>query len=105
MPIYWTKKSVPELAGLSRQQRDEVWKATQWKFLHDWKGWVAMVLTASMALVAIELTDLIPSRAWEWPVGGVIMGVIFMIGGQVRIQLNRPHRRAYLDSSRSKEDA
>ena len=108
MRIYWTKKSVPELAGLSKQQRDEVWNATRWKHLRHWQFWAASVVWMTAVFVVMQLVDLIQGGSLATLVRMIILGAATGIGYvfvvHVGTQVRRPYMRALLESRRLSSD-
>ena len=111
MLIYWTTKSLPELAGLSKQQRREVVNATYWKAFRHWETWTAIPVATVCLLFLLDLIDQIPDGSWA-PFVKVLVIVLggFAIGvslNQVSYRVVRPHMRAFLESNRSsnEEDA
>ena len=64
MRIYWNIKSVPELAGLSKQEREQVLKAFRSKAFRHWQTWVAFVALIVWLLVVVSLVDSIRGGQW-----------------------------------------
>lgn len=116
MKIYWTLKSIPELAELTPAERTVVWYAVKrqaWAHWQTWLGAAFAVLVALSfgvaALVLIQSFGLtipgIPPRAMilgryfiaGFFCGGLVVGVAnFLINLVVASQV-RPHLRDYLD--------
>jgi hypothetical protein len=43
MTWHWSYKSLPELAGLSKDERDRIVRACRWKVLRSWRLWLLLV--------------------------------------------------------------
>ncbi len=108
MKIYWSINSIPELAGLSPNEQNKVWRSCVWKCYKHWQTWVGLVLGAAIggigAIVAIWLIpDSVPVGLIERmliiaPFGG-IGGLIL---GQIAIHQTRPYLKAYVESRKMK---
>ena len=106
MRIYWAWKSIPELAGLSKDERRRVLKATGQKQFRHWQVWAAFLaawlvlyLLADMALPA--LGDLIPFKVVRVAVSLVAMGLVVVFLRQVMVHFMRPHIREQLQREQS----
>lgn len=43
MSIYWSLKTVPELAALSRKERDRLWRSIYLETFFHWPTWLALL--------------------------------------------------------------
>ncbi len=113
MRIYWTMKSVPELAPLSKEQRKSVWHATRWKAFRHWQFWVASAAFIVWFLIIFAFLDLIlirdgtVVRIGRFFFGGIAVGIGALILNHMAIELKRPYMRRLLQSqgSRANVDA
>jgi hypothetical protein len=88
MQIYWSLKSIPELARLPSEERGRVWRAAIWKTTRRWQLWAS--------LVGVVLCVEIGRRIYD-PIGALIgAGVGSFIFAQVATHLARPYIRAVL---------
>ena len=73
MQIYWSLKSIPELAGLASAERRRAWRAACWNAYRHWQVW------ASVAGI------------------GTVIGAAFggLIHGQVLTEFARPYLRTF----------
>ena len=108
MPVYWTKKSVPELASLSKEDRERVWTATQWKAFRHWQTWLALAAIAGIFSLLPTLSGVLRDRGWSTAarvlVGGSIAGVVGLVANTVAVTMRRPHMRAEIESLKSGQD-
>ena len=49
MPIYWTLKSIPELAQLSSAELDQAWLRVYRKMFRHWQTWAGLVACGALA--------------------------------------------------------
>jgi len=97
MKLYWSCKSIPELAGLPKQKRKEVWAACHRKILPRYI-WVACIIGAVCAPAGSIIGESYFGR-----IGGIIgAGIAGGIGGliiwEVEVAVARPYIREYLSS-------
>ncbi len=108
MRIYWSINSVPELAGLSLQEREQVLKAVRSKALRHWQTWVAMVAFIVWLLVVVSQVDSIrggqSATLLSVLVGVAAVAIPALLVSHVNIQMTRPYIRALLKSSESSTD-
>lgn len=93
MKIYWTLKSVPELAELPAADRREIWQHCYWGNFKDYRQWLAL---ATLGLFVYFGSDLGRQLGWKFAdgvIGAAIGGLVF---GQVSILLALPNIRAEL---------
>ena len=109
MKIYWSTKSIPELANLDKKQAKQVWRQSSLKALRHWQTWVGILLSActasAIAVTALKVSlELSFSRDassfWFWLnlvgipiIGGSIAGVV---GYLVLVQFVIPQARPYM---------
>ena len=49
MPIYWSYKSIPELAALSDVERNDIWHTASSRAHRRWETWASSVVIALFA--------------------------------------------------------
>lgn len=124
MKIYWSLKSIPELAELTPAERTVVWHAVKGRAWSHWQTWLGATLAITFALaLGLGVLVLIQSLGITIPglsprtailaryflagffCGGLVVGVAsYLIGLVIASQL-RPHLRDYLnDGGISPED-
>lgn len=96
MKLYWSLKSIPELADLSKEKRDEVWKTcyiTNWKvrFLPSLIMPVFMFAGILFALSYFHGFILIGAI-----IAGAVSGIGWAIGWEITVNMMRPYVREYL---------
>ncbi len=108
MRIYWNIKSVPEVAGLSKQERELVLKAVRWKYLRHWQTWVTFVAFFVWILVVMSLVDSIRGGQWATILRVLVIvaavGIPGLLASHVNSQMTRPYIRALVKSSESSTD-
>jgi hypothetical protein len=112
MHIYWSRKSIPELAGLPRPQRRRAWRSSCWKAYRHWQVWLGLFVCFLCTVLGCAIGDsfisngpLIINDRFVWPsrvplyigalIGSVIGTFIFL---QVLSREMRPYLRSYLHS-------
>jgi len=97
MKLYWSCKSIPELAGLPKQKREEVWTNTYKK--HWFKIKILPAITVGLCVVtgaAYGDTHYgYLGKYWGACIGGGIGGCI---AWQITVAIIRPYIRKYLKS-------
>ena len=108
MPIYWTKKSVPELANLSKEERQRVWNATRWMTFRHWQIWLVLAVVAGIFWLLPDLSEVLTERGWSkaarMAVAGFIGGGTMTVANFVWVTMQRPHMRAEIESQQSGQD-
>jgi hypothetical protein len=98
MKLYFSIKSIPELANLPEEKQKEVWRKCSGKYWQHWQTWFAtLVLCACFALgqaVGMRFGG-IPWRILCVFIGSFIGGVIL---NQTITSVVRSHIREYLSS-------
>jgi biotin transporter BioY len=98
MKIYWSIKSIPELADLSEQEQTEVWGKFYRKAWHHWQTWIAtLVLCACVALgqaIGMRFGGI------HWRILCAVIGCFIggMILSQIITSVVRTYIREYLNS-------
>ena len=108
MPIYWTNKSIPELAALSKEERQRIVNITRWKAFRHWQFWITSVIFFFWVWFLLEIAVPFVGES----LGRVVRAVVAVLGGgigglflnQVAIKLKRPHMRAALQSQQTASD-
>ncbi|WP_045048142.1 hypothetical protein [Rouxiella chamberiensis] len=67
MKIYWTLKSIPELADLSPRERGSRWRSAYKSAFRQWETWCGIALCGGCAGAGIYLCGM---------VGGVLMAAL-----------------------------
>ena len=100
MKLYWSLKSIPELADLPNKQRKEIWKSCRLKCLMTWPFWGSTITIIVFWLVILtKLGYFYRDRhliGLIW--GAVISAIVVFIMWQVEIALVKPYIRKYLIS-------
>lgn len=116
MKIYWSLKSVPELAELTPAERTVVYHAVKGRAWRHWQTWfgaaIAVVIALALGIGALVLIQslgiTIPGLSQKTMIlarffiagflcGGLVVGVAFYLIELVVTSQLRPHLRAYLD--------
>jgi lipopolysaccharide export LptBFGC system permease protein LptF len=98
MKLYWSYNSIPELADLSNEKRNEIWKtcyATNWK---------VRFLSSLIMPVFMFVGILIALSYFRHTLVGMIIAVVitsigWYIGWQITVNMIRPYLRKYLKSN------
>lgn len=77
MQIYWTLKGIPELSGLSRQERGSRWRMAVRKTFRHWQIWLAIAAFAACIWLATYFGGLIDMDALGAALGGGAGGFMF----------------------------
>lgn len=85
MKIYWSLKAIPELASLSPQERNLIWKQAYSRTFRHWQTWLALLGGGLLAGIG-SIVGSYPGAV----LGGAIGGAIF---GQVAIHQALPYIR------------
>jgi hypothetical protein len=100
MKIYWSASSIPELAGLPREEARKAWRACYLKGYKHWQTWLGI-------FIALLCTFLGAAIGKEIILGGHNMHIIGsgigcavgggMILSQIIVRQIRPYLRQYID--------
>lgn len=97
MNFYWSRKSIPELAGIERKEYRDLLALTRWKpFLH-WQFWLFLLLWIT---VASYLLSFIEGGIHSMPEMLVILVSIIIFSHSVwlvRVNLQLPHIRLEIE--------
>jgi len=88
MQLYWSLKSIPELADLPADERGRLWRAAFWRTFRHWELWVAFIVLNACAYVGSWLGSQVGHPSIGSIVGAALGGYIF---GHVVIELARPY--------------
>jgi hypothetical protein len=93
MQIYWSLKSIPELARLPSEERGRVWRAAIWKTTRRWQLWASLV----GVVLCVEIGQHIYG-----PIGAIIAaGGSGFIFAQVVTHLARTYMRTLLSGEQA----
>ena len=91
MRIYWTIKSIPELAGLPPDQQRRLWREGYWQAFRHWSMWVSLAAVGLGAGIGSYLGPLSGLQVVGAALGGAIGSFPASI---VSTELVRRHLRA-----------
>ena len=100
MKIYWSLKSVPELAGMSKKERKVIWRRCYLKTFRNWQTWLAIVACLVFAGIGNIWGRILGSEIIGTGIGGGIGGLIF---GLVTAEMEGRNIREYLASHQEKQ--
>ena len=97
MRIYWSYRSLPEMAGLSRAEQKRAWAACRWTVFRDWRLWLALACAPLMAVaVAWGMRQLPTDRGHDltfYAAAALILGVpgaiLGLLVSQVQLHVAR----------------
>jgi len=69
MRVYWTIKQIPELAGVSADERRRLWRQGYFEAFRDWQMWASLAVTGVGAAVGSLLGGLV-----GWQIVGAAIG-------------------------------
>jgi hypothetical protein len=101
MKLYWSCKSIPELADLPKEKRKKVWQECRGKVFRHWQTWFLILIQGLLGVIAIES---IRSYFGSYNAVGLILVMIIggLIGGVTSFfiqPLRRSDIREYLNSN------
>jgi len=107
LPLYLTKRSIPELSLLPTAERDAVWNAARRRALGRWELWLTLLV---FTVAAYGLLVLLRTLEGGAPIRAirVLLAIAFGAAGglafaQIGIRLMRPYIRAALEARRQRE--
>jgi hypothetical protein len=92
MQIYWSHKSIPELAGLPPDERHRIWRAGFWKAHRHWQVWVVVASYGFLIPIGADMGALAGSQMIGMFVAA---GVGSFLYSQVVTDYARPYFRSY----------
>jgi hypothetical protein len=114
MKVYWSLRSIPELADLSRAEQRRLWRECWWMVLDHWQVWLVFALGSLGLLGCMYLCmylaaflTILGGLGWllAWllaliVVSGLWGGIFSFTLDQVSIPLARPYLRAAREANR-----
>lgn len=94
MRIYWSLKSIPELAEVPKKDRKKIWRRCFLKALRNWQTLVAGAALGLCAALGNILGEILGYPCIGGAIGGAAGGLIC---SQVAIKRARPYIREYLE--------
>src|SRR5437016_300037 len=97
MKIYWGTKNIPELAGLTWQQRGEIYWACWPHAFRHWQTWIALLILVVSFIVGWIIMERLLAGSWLVYCIFLIMysiGVVVLYS--VEAEQLRPYFREYL---------
>jgi len=113
LKIYWTAKSIPELAELSPKERNKAWRACVWNCYKHWQTWLGLAICGFVAGTGACVGSLVannvpPILMWHLLIVGLCSGIGGGIGGlvfgQIATNQIRPYLKAYIAKQVLSED-
>jgi len=108
LPLYLTKRSIPELNLLPTAERDAVWNAARRRALGRWELWLTLLVFAVAAYGLLARLRTIEGGA---PIRAIRVLLVIAFGAagglafaQVGIRLMRPYIRAELEARRQRRE-
>lgn len=92
MPIYWSLKSIPELAGLAPAERRRVWRTDCWHAYRHWQVWASLAVAGLASVAGAYLGSLAAFQNIGMVIGAAFGGFIH---GQVMAEFARPYLGAF----------
>ena len=102
MRIYWSLKSIPELAGLPPAERRRVWRTACWDAYRHWQVWASVAAIGIGAAAGAYLGSLVAFQDIGCVIGAASGGLIY---GQVMTEFARPYLRTFVASRAAGRDA
>ena len=93
MTVFWTLKSIPELANLPARERRVYWRRAYRRSWRHWQTWAGLLACAMCAAVGAGL-----GAYTTHPIAGVVIGsgVGGFVFGQAAVRVARSHYRNVL---------
>jgi uncharacterized membrane protein len=97
--LYWSLKSIPELADMPKEQRKEVWRKCRLKSGHKRQSIIIAIMFAILGCIFGIVCSVNGYSFNKGLVAAIAIGFIFgFIYGQIEAISIRPHIREYLNS-------
>ena len=93
MRIYWTFKSIPELADLPARERRRVWRAAYYKVLNQWQTYTILLACSVCSALGVFAGHFLGHPTVGAGIGGGMTGLLF---SQIIVPRVRPHIREVL---------
>jgi hypothetical protein len=102
MKIYWSLESIPELSGLTEEERKKIWRSCRWKIFQHPPVYLALVIFGicpiighwlGLTLSSLWSLEAIPSMVITLLGFGIGIGVGGFIYGQISTIYIRPYMR------------
>ena len=77
MQIYWSLKSIPELASLPNEERGRAWRRVYGKTFRHWQTWAGLLACGICAGAGARFGGVLGSSLVGAAVGGGVGGFIF----------------------------
>jgi hypothetical protein len=92
MQIYWSLKSIPELANLASAERRQAWRAACWNAYRHWQVWASVAGIGFGAVAGGYLGSLVIFEVIGSVIGAALGGLIH---GQVLTEFASPYLRTF----------
>ncbi len=103
MQLYWSLKSIPELAPLPKKDRRRIWKECYLMATNYWRRWVySLVYTIVIMTVIVIAHERSAGFITVIAIVAILCGTIGFVEYQLDIHRMRPRIRDYLSSSANK---
>lgn len=93
MTVFWTLKSIPELANLPARDRRVYWRRAYRRIWRHWQTWAGLLACAMCAAVGEGLGAFSAQPIVGGVIGGGVGGFVF---GQTTVRVVRSHYRNVL---------
>ncbi|CAG9196349.1 conserved hypothetical protein [Burkholderia vietnamiensis] len=93
MEVFWTLKSIPELANLPARDRRVNWRRAYFRSWRHWQTWAGLLACALCAALGAGLSARAGHPVVGAVVGGAVGGFVF---GQAVVRVARAHYRNVL---------
>jgi hypothetical protein len=93
MAVFWTLKSIPELANLPARDRRVNWRRAYRRSWRHWQTWLGLLACAMCAAVGAGLGGFASHPFIGAAIGGGVGGFVF---GQATVRVARSHYRNVL---------
>jgi hypothetical protein len=88
MTLFWTLKSIPELASLSARERRVTWRRAYRRTWRHWQTWAALLVCGICGGLGALVGSLIHHPVLIAMIGGGVGGWVF---SQVTVHIARAH--------------
>jgi len=99
MKIFWSFKSIPELAEMPKSEAKKIWLRCYLKSYRSWQAWLALIICGACAAFGYIIGYTISDTYIVGPIGAGIGGAIGgLIGGHIHTRRMRQYICEYLKS-------